>query len=181
MRCVSNHTACRFAEKTRFFRSLRAGRRCVAASRFLFFKDTTLITRRRGTAMRALSRAFPFPVILLNKARWGRGGGQGEGTPPLARAEGVPLPLNLTHPVVSKIKSSRRTASRLVAQARKTDRKRRPFSVSPALHDTGKPRRRKKFFLSRLRNIQFHLHRIAIITGNDAQLLKFIYGTENIL
>ena len=24
-------------------------------------------------------RAFPFPVILLNKARWGRGGGQGEG------------------------------------------------------------------------------------------------------
>ncbi|WP_300809821.1 hypothetical protein, partial [uncultured Desulfovibrio sp.] len=26
---ISNHTACRFAEKTRFFRSLRAGRRCA--------------------------------------------------------------------------------------------------------------------------------------------------------
>ena len=31
---ISNHTACRFAEKTRFFRSLLAGRRCAAASRF---------------------------------------------------------------------------------------------------------------------------------------------------
>ena len=31
--------------------------------------------------MQALSCAFPFPVILLNKARWGRGGGQGEGNP----------------------------------------------------------------------------------------------------
>ena len=39
---VSNHTACRFAEKTRFFRSLWAGRRCAAASRFTFFKVETL-------------------------------------------------------------------------------------------------------------------------------------------
>ena len=39
--CVSNHTACRFAEKTRFFRSLRAGRRCAAVSRFTFFKVET--------------------------------------------------------------------------------------------------------------------------------------------
>ena len=31
---VSNHTACRFAEKTRFFRSLWAGRRCAAAPRY---------------------------------------------------------------------------------------------------------------------------------------------------
>ena len=38
---VSNHTACRFAEKTRFFRSLWAGRRCAAASRFTFFKGET--------------------------------------------------------------------------------------------------------------------------------------------
>ena len=36
---VSNHTACRFAEKVRFFRSLRAGRRCAAASRFTFFQS----------------------------------------------------------------------------------------------------------------------------------------------
>ena len=41
-RCVSNHTACRFAEKARFFRSLWAGRRCAAASRFTFFKAKTL-------------------------------------------------------------------------------------------------------------------------------------------
>ena len=39
--CVSNHTACRFAEKTRFFRSLWAGRRCAAVSRFTFFKVET--------------------------------------------------------------------------------------------------------------------------------------------
>ena len=39
---VSNHTAWRFAEKTRFFRSLWAGRRCAAASRFTFFKGETL-------------------------------------------------------------------------------------------------------------------------------------------
>ena len=39
---VSKHTACRFAEKTRFFRSLWAGRRYAAASRFTFFKDDTL-------------------------------------------------------------------------------------------------------------------------------------------
>ncbi|MDM8216229.1 hypothetical protein QUW15_08740 [Desulfovibrio piger] len=40
--CVSNHTACRFAEKAQFFRSLWAGRRCAAASRFTFFKVETL-------------------------------------------------------------------------------------------------------------------------------------------
>ncbi len=41
------------------------------------------MTRRRGTAMQALSRAFPFPVTLLNKARWGKDGGPGgiTGTP----------------------------------------------------------------------------------------------------
>ena len=46
MLCISNHTACRFAErfaeKARFFRSLLAGRRCAAASRFTFFKVETL-------------------------------------------------------------------------------------------------------------------------------------------
>ena len=41
---ISNHTACRFAEKKRFFRSLWAGRRCAAASRFTFFKAKTLYT-----------------------------------------------------------------------------------------------------------------------------------------
>ena len=39
---ISNHTACRFAEKARFFRSLLAGRRCAAASRFTFFKGEAL-------------------------------------------------------------------------------------------------------------------------------------------
>ena len=40
--CVSNHTAWRFAEKTRFFRSLSAGRRYAAASSFVFFKGKRL-------------------------------------------------------------------------------------------------------------------------------------------
>ena len=39
---VPNHTACHFAEKTRFFRSLSAGRRCAAASHFAFFKGNML-------------------------------------------------------------------------------------------------------------------------------------------
>ena len=39
---ISNHTACRFAEKAQFFRSVLAGRRCAAASRFAFFKGETL-------------------------------------------------------------------------------------------------------------------------------------------
>ena len=42
MLCISNRTACRFAEKAQFFRSLWAGRRCAAASRFTFFKVETL-------------------------------------------------------------------------------------------------------------------------------------------
>ena len=40
--CVANHTACRFAEKTQFFRSIRAWRRYAAASRFTLFKVETL-------------------------------------------------------------------------------------------------------------------------------------------
>ena len=39
---VSNHTAWRFAEKTRFFRLVSAGRRCAAASHVAFFKGTML-------------------------------------------------------------------------------------------------------------------------------------------
>ena len=35
---VAHYTVCRFAVKTRFFRSRWAGRHCVAASRFLFSK-----------------------------------------------------------------------------------------------------------------------------------------------
>ena len=58
---ISNHTACRFAEKTLFFRSLLAGRRCAAASRFTFFKGETLYPPffppcRRGTAGGRLER-----------------------------------------------------------------------------------------------------------------------------
>ncbi len=40
--CVSNHTVYRFAEKTRFFRLIWAGRRCAAFLCFLFFKGKTL-------------------------------------------------------------------------------------------------------------------------------------------
>ncbi|WP_291487804.1 hypothetical protein [Desulfovibrio sp.] len=36
------HAACRFREKAQFFRSLLAGQRGAAASRFTFFKGETL-------------------------------------------------------------------------------------------------------------------------------------------
>ncbi len=42
MLCISNHTACRFAKKTLFFRQLLSWLRCAAASRFTFFKGETL-------------------------------------------------------------------------------------------------------------------------------------------
>ncbi|HIX40952.1 MAG TPA: hypothetical protein H9857_09175, partial [Candidatus Desulfovibrio intestinigallinarum] len=71
---IPNHTACRFAEKARFFRSLWAGRRCAAASRFTFFKVETLqasLFRRKAPLpfpQRAFSKGIqamrqePFPV-----------------------------------------------------------------------------------------------------------------------
>ena len=68
--CVSNHTACRFAEKTRFFRSLLAGRRCAAASRFSFFKVETLYIK--NDKARKMSRHFPglfIQAIIQRKTR----------------------------------------------------------------------------------------------------------------
>ena len=56
---VSNHTACRFTEKAQFFRSLWAGRRCAAASRFTFFKAKTLYFGRESrstSSMRSSGR-----------------------------------------------------------------------------------------------------------------------------
>lgn len=41
-RSISNHTACRFTKKTLFFRSIPAGRRYAAASRFALFKGKAL-------------------------------------------------------------------------------------------------------------------------------------------
>ena len=70
MLCISNHTACRFAEKTRFFRSLWAGRRCAAASRFSFEtlkkkqQERRAISRsnhRPDASKHAGRRAFHFP------------------------------------------------------------------------------------------------------------------------
>ncbi len=52
---VSSHTACRFAEKTRFFRSLWAGRRCAAASRFTFFKVEALKNSKRPPGERTFA------------------------------------------------------------------------------------------------------------------------------
>ena len=46
-RCVSPPAACRFTEKPRFFRSVSAGRRCAAASRFPCFKNKTPYFLRR--------------------------------------------------------------------------------------------------------------------------------------
>ena len=62
---LANHTACRVAEKARFFRSLRAGRRCTAASRFVFFKVETLLPLRRAeeqSPRRACSFYRPDPM-----------------------------------------------------------------------------------------------------------------------
>ena len=69
---ASNHTACRFAEKARFFRSLRAGRRCAAASRFYLFKAETLLMERRlfPTHRRGSAR---IPGVSFRECR--RGGG----------------------------------------------------------------------------------------------------------
>ena len=58
---ISNHTACRFAKKTRVFRSLWAGRRCAAASRFTFFKVETLYFIRISFS--------PHPNILHDNPR----------------------------------------------------------------------------------------------------------------
>ena len=54
--CVSNHTACRFAEKTPFFRSLLAGRRCAAALQLAFFKSNLL-----KAGIRAIR---PLPICI---------------------------------------------------------------------------------------------------------------------
>ena len=56
-RCISNHTACRVAEKTRFFRSFLAGQRSAAASRFTFFNGETLLSFRGRIAAAAGIRA----------------------------------------------------------------------------------------------------------------------------
>ena len=79
MLSISNHTACRFTKKRNFFRSLRAGRRCDAASRFNFFKGETLQTIARSC------------IRLKKRAGEGMGGSGGRGTP-LALAEGFPFP-----------------------------------------------------------------------------------------
>ena len=74
MRCISNHTACRFAEKTRFFRSLWAGRRCAAASRSAFFKGKTLYPwRGRGAAHDRRGDGGSQPGNRPGGARNGRG------------------------------------------------------------------------------------------------------------
>ena len=74
--CVSHHTACRFAEKTRFFRSLRAGRPRPCTFRLLWVAG---LPRGPDTS----------PV----KARWGRDGGPGgKGNPRPRRRWGFPSP-----------------------------------------------------------------------------------------
>ena len=55
---VSNHTACRFVEKTRFFRSLLAGRRCAAALRFTFSK-------LKPSRVSAFLKAKRFKVAIM--------------------------------------------------------------------------------------------------------------------
>ncbi len=73
---IFNHTAWRFAEKARFFRSLWAGRCYAAASRFAFFKGKTLMQPGDGRDNDRL-RGKMF-VADLNKIfeGWGFGGGE---------------------------------------------------------------------------------------------------------
>lgn len=59
MLCVSSHTACRFAEKALFFRSLRTERRCAAASRFAFFKGKALYAPVRGASGPVVTTGVP--------------------------------------------------------------------------------------------------------------------------
>ena len=79
MLCISNHTACRFAEKTRFFRSLWAGRRCTAASRFTFFKVETLwsIFSLKRCAFQTIR-----PVVSRKKRGFSAHFGPGGAVPP---------------------------------------------------------------------------------------------------
>ena len=72
---ISNHTACRFAEKTLFYRSLRAGRRCAAASRSALFKGKTLHPVRTTDRFphRSDSRRGPEPRYRRSRLRHGRG------------------------------------------------------------------------------------------------------------
>ena len=67
--CVSNHTACRFAEKARFFRSVQNGRRCAAARLLPAAKakhsgshctpGTTVRSQRRGSPQNLLNSRTP--------------------------------------------------------------------------------------------------------------------------
>ena len=65
---ISNHTAWRFAGKTRFFRSLWAGRRCAAASRFTFFKGKTL---QSILSLKCSASQTIRPVVLRENAKQG--------------------------------------------------------------------------------------------------------------
>ncbi len=65
-RCVSSHTACRFAQTPRFFRSLLAGRCCAAASRFAFFNGKTLQLHVAGKR----PAIKPHCIIFYNQYNW---------------------------------------------------------------------------------------------------------------
>ena len=111
---ISNHTACRFTEKTRFFRPLLAGRH-RAASRFTFSKPkrskkpktacqqiTSIFSARQKSLFHGASggrlpgEELPRPraVHLPEQSALGKGWGELEGgrEKPLAPAEGFPFP-----------------------------------------------------------------------------------------
>ena len=86
MLCISNHTACRFTKKRDFFRSLRAGRRCDAASRFNFFNGETLQTiarasirlkKRAGEGMGRKVDSTPEPSYLYGQRHLPHSGKKG--------------------------------------------------------------------------------------------------------
>ena len=117
---ISNHTACRFAEKTRFFRSLWAGRRCAAASRFTFFKVETLYALRSpaaclfsepgdghsGDSFRAAALSNPPDKRVLGKGGGARGGGE---TLLRASEKGFPSP---SQDIFSQLQTGHKTQRR---------------------------------------------------------------------
>ncbi|HIX40232.1 MAG TPA: hypothetical protein H9857_05485, partial [Candidatus Desulfovibrio intestinigallinarum] len=73
MLCISNHTACRFAEKRGFFTHFGPGGAVLPPRVLPFFKVETLYSR--GTAASGKTTVFLLPFILPIKARWGKDGG----------------------------------------------------------------------------------------------------------
>ena len=84
--CISNHTACRLLF---YFCQRQNVREIICEFLVVFFTGGRLPQGKTVESSQC--------HILLNKARWGKGWGLGEGEHPLAQAEGVPPPPEKTN------------------------------------------------------------------------------------